>query len=451
MGLHNTESVNGYLKALSDDATASSELVVASMTDEYFRNIKGLRGLFKLANLSQSTEADTLYKYFLTEGDSFKIKNSQGLHDFTVGAVTQTDPIIDTNIHDILSNIEKVVEFNSYYFSKLFTNENSQNGYMGEFIYSRDKPFNITSFHFKGAYTGYEVVVSSSDDNINYNELSRISVNQEYQVLNITTEKFKYYKFQCLRDGVVASVGMRAAYLKSTFDSCDTSSVTNGEIPTEVYRIPEVKINNILLPINQLIQSNKLTYITYDNTQLYPTGSLEMSVALKSTNNEMLEFSYQEYSLNLSPSNATLTADDSPNDLVEISGANSENINAFNLFDGDISSDAFSITTDDGATFDLVYKYTFDTPTTIFSIKALFGLSNEAVSSYKVEGSLDDSTYVTLLDIVDQSISIDDYKQVKKLSIDKYDAYKYYRISFTKGCTANDLVNIKQFYLLGET
>lgn len=427
MGLYNTKSLDGYLLALNDDATASSELITQDMLRDHFRNIKNSRAVFNLFNLSILSTADTLLSYMDLTGKSLTIVNDNGFDSFI-----PTSSVLGTTIVTL----------------PILTPPHTT-GWLNNYVYECFAPKIITKFYVN-FYVFNTGSIYGSFDGTNYTKILDVPYNHDIDVeidLSSNIHAYKYYKFSNNNNFIIRYIEEREfAY------EIDTSSITNGTIPNTVFIIPILKINNYELIRNNVIyeDSSKLTYVIYDNLQMYPIRTIELLIELNKNRNKMIEFNYLGYELDLITSNATLTSNILPKDNISVFGSQSAGISAYNLFDGDVSTNAFSVTTGSDKVFELIYKYTFDTPTTVFSTKIDFELASEAVSSYKVEGSLDDITYVTLLDIVDQAIALDDYIQVKRLDIEKYDAYKYYRISFTKGNTASATVSCKQFYLLGE-
>jgi hypothetical protein len=164
----------------------------------------------------------------------------------------------------------------------------------------------------------------------------------------------------------------------------------------------------------------------------------------------MLEQTDEIYDLWLKQGNATHTDNTSPENTVSVEGPNAPTAaEAYKAFDGDVATNAYSVTTGAGGVVDFSHVYEFDTAKICYAIKMTTGVYTEAPSHYKVFGSFDGTTYTELLDII-QSVAANDLTLTKYFDGALYDAYKFYKIQILNGNTENAPVSPTEYVLLEE-
>jgi hypothetical protein len=296
------------------------------------------------------------------------------------------------------------------------------------------------------------ITISGSNNGVNYTTLYT-GTNPARSLVPITltsTGNYKFYKIVMTgSDSYIWGLNFLGDGV-----SIDTTSITAGIIPSGVYLMPDLKINNNNLAMvpERLVFDGVFPTISavcdYDDITLVPTRTITTDITFKNTYDALTELTGLVYEIELVTGNAVHTANVIPLNQVSIIGNNAlDNSLAYIVFDGDIST-SFSIDTDATGIVDISHIYKFDVPTIIYKLKSDYLLATEAPKKYTVSGSFDGVTYVQLLNI-SQYVSVDNLSLTKSFDIDKYDAYSYYKISITEG-NISSKVTINNYTLLKE-
>jgi len=472
MALTNVTSSGGYLLSLRQNSSAVSEPRTQQLIDTDYRKTKNSRIRWLLGNIGTSSfTVDTLTtSHNVEEGDLLIIQKpdqSFGEMIIPVGGTTPTQnaSLVPTMISNSLPYGNCFTNVGTAYYAFDYspdtkTSRLSAAQYVGYQFYGNE-PKTVYAVYLKGTrtYSGLDFVIEGSTNGLDYTVLytGTNQGNDVYAGMTFTlttTGSYSFYRYRTT-DYYVDIQEMR---LFGDGVSIDTSSVTAGGTPNRTYSHNDnVNINNV-----QLVERNRdysygdsadrlEVYSQYEDCVWYPSREIVTTYDFKVAGNMMLEQTDDIYDLWLKQGNATMTDNTSPRDSVALSGTFSPVVaaDAWKIFDGDDTTESYSVTTGTGGACDFTHTYEFDTPTTCYAIRMTTSNFTQAPAEYKVEASFDGTSYVELLHIT-QGIAANDLTLTKYFDITKYDAYKFYRVQVLKGNTENDAVTAKQYVFLEE-
>jgi len=227
----------------------------------------------------------------------------------------------------------------------------------------------------------------------------------------------------------------------------DVSSIIESRTIQLVCILPEVFINENNMTRNHISiqKTSDKTYffIGYDNITIEPTRKIITEVVFNKKDNTLLEEYYNCIELQLK--NIILKSNTDAGITLEASGITTQD--AYLLMDNDLTTEAFSETSDADNNLNISYKLTLDNPRPFYNVFIKTLSAANAPQQYKFSGSLDDSTYIDLLTI-NQTLSVDDYQQTHHLT--NYDNYKYYKIEILKGPTASTDTKVAEIHFMDE-
>lgn len=474
MALTDVISSGGYLISQSSDAEAISEPIVQQLIDTDYRKIKEARVHYTLDNISSlSSAVDQLITNTpINIGDELLIKRYDNSIESLI--VTSTSPSeLASAVPNMLSDTLPAGVCSSSGVDSWYAfdgNENtyiyigSTNSWIG-YQFQDSVPTKIYGYYIKirSSYPYlYNWKLQYSDNGLDWFDVPGGVVTGDHRT---ETVNGFYYELLDPNDGVTplpathsffriwvtqAQSGIYFETLEFATDGIliDTSSVTSGEVPTRAYKAQsELWFNEVQALEDPLSRyslygrnGTKLYVISmYPETTFFPSREVITTFKFKAIGDAMHEITSQIYKLNLRQGNDTHTSNTTPTGIGQVSIAGTStgivSADAWKVFDGDTSLDAYSIDTDASGNVDFEHVYEFDNQTFIYGIKMTTKNFKSAPSEYVVEGSFDNITYTELLS-VSQGVSANDLTITKSFDPALYADYKYYKIKVSK---ANNL------------
>lgn len=263
---------------------------------------------------------------------------------------------------------------------------------------------------------------------------------------------FKVGKFAIIKVGTeYKKLEITSSNLDIENNILDTTAVTSGAIPTEIYILPSIYTNNI----RHILNDEKTKYFTeqdgkvinchihYNELTIPFTRELLTKVELEIKDDQLDYMLFNNARTELISATAVLTSSST-----EIISHSSNITDPYKVFDGNTTESAYSIACADDGTVEIFHTYDFTDPVQIMKIKVFCNLAKNSPQKIILSGSTDNSTFVDLITL-EQDIVIDNYIIDKRLEISKYANYRYYKVSVLKGPNS-DNVSVNEYILLKE-
>lgn len=310
MALTNMESANGYLIAIKNNATATSEprSKIQANDFENLKNISMDSNLYNIQSLLINPEVDTaiIDQGFVETGDELVIvKSDDSIHSIIVGQITETLENLNvvpamtstTEPSGVASNVEVFDGDNDTY---------SNAGNTSEITYEFPVPkvcvgvnvklslYELSSFAVTASNDGTTWVTLIADGMPNLPPDSTLGY-IPFDFIN--TDSYKIYKLTTTR---TLSSGASAQfytieYLSETqVHRIDTTAITAGETVTRCYLPSQtLKINNVDAVENETTRrvwaaDSLVQKIDYAPLSLPPSPTLTLDVGLKSFWNKIV-------------------------------------------------------------------------------------------------------------------------------------------------------------------
>lgn len=468
MALTNISTGGGVLTSLANDGQAISEIRVQQLVDTDYTKIKSFRAIHKLYNISIGSSVNTLNSMFTVEGEELLIRKSDGtFHEFTVGPLTPAKTIINkVNMTSDSVPFHHVYATGGYGF-RAFDNSgttyadiNGAGGYL-RFNTELNNPVTITQYYVHNRYvTGFKL--QGSTNAVEWTDLDARTVGSNtagtYAVT--TPGAYNWYRLYITSADSTTSSGIYTLHLYVDGNTCDTTAITAGEVPNRVYKMQDtITINETLAVENKAERDYRYgydgesvkIYADYGTVDFTATREIVTQVDLKQELNQIVEMTGEIYAITYMPANDYHTANNIPNTIgtLAVSGADAASVtDAWKLFDGDWVNDAFTVPTGAAGAIDLVFTYSFVTPTIIYATKIAYNGAAQSMKDFKVEGSNDGTNWDLVYDKVGQGLTVDNLIITK--AVDTFGSYLHYRLVITAGATENDNLILKSFTLMTE-
>jgi len=495
MALTDVVSADGYLLAQSSTAQAISEPLTQQLIDTDYRKVKEARVWYYLDDISGATgSADTLITAVpVDQGDTLLIRKYDGtieqLDVTTTPAVSQSAQVVPAMFSDTLPAGICATSGGggSQEAYRAFDKHPDTWAYLGQtnswvsYQFKDSTPTKIYGYYIKTRPNYnylYNCKLQYSDNSLDWfdvpggattGDLRTDYANGYYLELldpadGVTPLPATHPFFRVWVTQAQSSIYFEHLELIGDGVEIDTSSVTQGEVPTLAYKFnPELYFNEALATEDVArrateygLWGNRLRVVSiYPETTFLPKRELVTTFNFKAVGTVMTEITSQIYALKLVQGNDTHTSNTTPTGIGQVSMSGTSGgivqADAYKVYDGDNTTTAYSITTDASGVVDFEHTYQFDNPTIIYGIKMTTGNYKTAPSKYTVSGSNDGTTWTELLNI-QQSIAANDLTLTKYFNPDDYAPYTYYKIAVTESnnvdslqlCEANEYVLLKE-------
>jgi len=173
-----------------------------------------------------------------------------------------------------------------------------------------------------------------------------------------------------------------------------------------------------------------------------PDNTLQTKIELPVKGNYMEEIVMDKHQTKLKSAIPTQTENSD-------SIISSDNVkdDAYKVFDGK-SESAYSIACDSEGVVDIFHTFKFEEKEQILALKILCNKAENSPQEITLSGSDDNSEFTELIKMK-QEIVIDDFEISKRLDIENYKPYQYYKIHVTKGPKDKN-VSVNEYYLMKE-
>lgn len=268
----------------------------------------------------------------------------------------------------------------------------------------------------------------------------------------ISKSTFKVGKFAIIKVGTeYKKMEITKINLDAVNNILNTTAVTSGAIPTEIYILPSIYTNDIQHILNDektkyyIEQDTKIIncQLHYNELTIPFTRGLLTKVELEIKDDQLDYMLFNNARTDLVSATAVLTSSST-----EIVSHSSNLTDPYKVFDGNTTESAYSIACAADGTVDIFHTYDFTNPIQIMKIKVICNLAKNSPQKVILSGSNDNKTFVDLI-ILDQDIVMDNYIIDKRLEISKYANYRYYKVSVLKG-PKSDNVSVNEYILLKE-
>jgi len=260
------------------------------------------------------------------------------------------------------------------------------------------------------------------------------------------------YTFQ---EGQIIVVNVLGEYKTLVLDSgnlsgnvVDTISITAGKIPSDAYILPSIFSNNVQhqyifdeYHVFEIFNSKLLCQLLYEPVTIPFFRSVTSKVFLPISGSIILELSLDLIQTNFEVGTDTLTSDGT-----DIQDSNNV-VDAWKAFDG-VDSNAYSALADSNGDVDIHHTYYFPTAKQVMKLKVKCDVAINAPKVITLLGSNNNTDFDTLL-VLNQDIVINNYTIDKRLDINKYAEYNYYKIHITKGTPDTEVI-VNEYYLMTE-
>lgn len=470
--LNGATSTGNILLARNNNAVAISKEINQLLIDVDYRSIKNLMVHQLLANIV--TRSNISIDSFntstpLSAGDEIIIKKADGKYYSLILDSNMITTNIDASnlIPVMISNnspsglLTPFSGSNSIYLC-FTTNKNNTSYSISNDIktftyqFENNDPVLIKKIYCKLEISNSNCTLYGSNNGIDFTSLGTTNTGKILTYSFTHDIAYSYYKFVFSNPSGYQTFVQNIELLGAGY-TIDTSSITNGEIPTEVYKCNKFKFNEIYATedisrrhIEDSYSGYSKLIARYNDIIFYPARNIVTQVELPVAGNQITEVTAEIYKLDLKIGNEIHTANLTNGNLITVSGTNTIPLaDAYKVFDGDSINDGFREPSGTDGIVDIVHVYEFDIPTTCYGINLVSGLAQEAIAAFKVSGSFNGIDYIELLNET-QSIAVDNINLKRYFNINLYDAYKFYKIEVTKGNTENDFVSVKEYQLLTE-
>lgn len=322
MALLNVSNASGKLLALTNTGTAIAEVINQDAGDTDFESIREARAVWNLANISDiSSSADTLVsKVPITAGDRlFLVKDNGSIFDFTAGAVTKSTIGMQPNMTSntvpsgvvlgtgIQTAADAYKAFDGNSATYVQSNYNTAVAMQYQFANNERKYVDqvyLKMFNASGSSTT-QIKILGSNDGINWVTISNYigysnTTLQNGTVINIQSPgEFSYYKLYTPNCNYM--LFQEISFLINTGDSINTSAITQGEIPSRVFKFEDkIKFNgNVALEKDIYYEygtaGSKLFAFPIYHDVILMGRTLETTVEFSAVGNELKEITGQIY------------------------------------------------------------------------------------------------------------------------------------------------------------
>lgn len=472
MSLYNAYS-GGSLIARTDDAVAISTPRVQQLVDADYTRIENLRVIQKLENISDiKSTVNTLTSLKLTEGEELFIRKSDGqVYPFTVGPVTPAlAGIVPKMVSDELSSgrvVGSILGIEDYIGFKAFDGNNDTYcdiGATGNWLGYRtenDELIEVKEVYILNFSNGFTCKIQGSTNGIDWTDLTSsvvIGNNASTTIPLTTTGMYNFYRVYLSK--ATSRVYFKTLQFYTDGFLCDTSAVTAGEAPINVYRTQDKIYFNDSLSVENVAERdfrisydapNIKMYSLYPLINLTPAREIITKIEFAQKGNTVVEMTGEIYAMTYTRANDIHTANDAPNTIgtISLSGATAASVvDVWKLFNNDFINDSVMIPTGAGGAVDLAITYTFVEPVIIHATKIAYSLTSESIADFTIEGSNDGVTWDTVYEKIDQGLSIDNLIITKV--VDTFGSYTQYKINITRGVSENSNIVLKEFSLMKE-
>lgn len=453
--LTNVTATETELIATGDNAVAISEPTVQQLTKNDFRSIAEYRGVENLNSLAISnttTEIITLAN--LTDKTINVMDADNTIHELIVNSdmiTSEVDVMLFTNIvnNDSYSKYAEVISSHPTYLYNYRALDAVQSTHMSYRSVTFGVKLNsVNKVNFVDLYVdcsaGYTLDVS--EDGVEWTTIGTYSTNTVYTKVPITTDKeYSYYRVSAITHDLL----VYTFNLYGTINTVDISSLSLTDDNIYCYIPNKHYINDLPLSVdytNSFLNKDNGDFIfKLDDIVFYPSRTITNKIEL-SDGNRVTDMGYGYNDIDYEVGNAIHTSNVLPANTVTSVGLTTSD-EAYKVFDG-LDTPAFTEVVPADGVIDIQHIYEFDTPTICYRITMSTNTKESAPKDYTVSGSSDGTTYVELLS-VQQDLGVGDIEITKSFDITKYDAYKFYKITLTKG-TIDGTVSVNQYKLWKE-
>jgi hypothetical protein len=296
------------LTATGYNASAMSNVITQNAGEPNFKKMRDIKASFTLANISISTEPNLFISNSIIESEDklFLVKNDNTVYELPtllLNTRTKLNAIMTSNT--LPSNTVKAsnLAINAYLAMDNNSNTNFEIAGNNSYIdYVFDTPLFVYGIYLKcvDQYSISSFTIEGSADGIEYATISNHTTDQlNNTVLGKTYDIQSKGIFKAYRIKIITSNPNNLVKL-STFslvsdqgESVDTSSITNGEIPTKVFKFSDVitigidKLNSSAINVDYSDGLFKL--ISYYDDLTLDTQTLTTKVNINTTGNSLKE------------------------------------------------------------------------------------------------------------------------------------------------------------------
>ena len=255
MALYNVTTAGNTLLATAHIAHSTSEQVIQNVEDTDFESIRETRVHWQLANISDgfSTANHLVTNTPLANGDRIFIRKSNGVIYDTVasGVVSSTAPVhapmTSNTLPQGIAASSNGVAWNAFDNNLATGCDMVTNvGHWVQYQFVDNTPTTIYSYYIKheGFVTGF--VIEGSLDGTNWSTISSEYNADTLYWLNGRTHSidspgaFSYYRWRITSNGANTTRTLYAFHLLSpNGTTADTTSITAGETPTQVFKFTD--------------------------------------------------------------------------------------------------------------------------------------------------------------------------------------------------------------------
>lgn len=334
MSIKNITITGDKLLATKAGAVAVSEVITQDVGDTDFESVRETRSIMLLENICDvsSTADKAVLNENVSEGDRIFIEHNGIIYDTTATGILPADqgliPVMTSNtssVGTLLVSIPSGVssEVNAW---KLFDNNNNIHAnlsvrvehhdaqYIG-YTFANNEQQEVTSYSFKMGSASHQKIfgwfIQGSLDGINWVTLDTVPYNSDKfnlsnGVLSIHTISspgmFSSYRIMTHRGTTPHWSQVFTLQLYTTGgNSIDTSSITQGAIPTRVFKYTDsIKYNDTKCIEKDVYtefgtQGSKLFVQSIYNDAILNNREIKTTINFSATGNELLEISGQVY------------------------------------------------------------------------------------------------------------------------------------------------------------
>lgn len=475
--LYNSTYVGENILSLSPDAYIESENINYTEEKRKIENAQILMNSFSNIQQANSTETDVLKTSWpILEG--LQLYDIQSKTFFTAGTVTE-----EINPANIVPYLFKKAMLSNYKYanSNVTYNNNDPLQVIAEVFASVDPndtkiklyfsdstapkyiSFEMSNYidisqirlfslcRFDGGHTTLQIQ-GYNEETLDYDVLGSFDIggttaidqkiDVDPQFINNKYKKFKLFK--------TINAGTLYVYALNFFPSksytADISIYSQGQHISQIIPVPTLSFNNDSFNINAIhpLQDDfSEIAVKYESKKMLPFYNLKNTIHFNYPFIELTEIYCDILPLELEP----IIQTDNNTPYIVTASSNIPAADAYLVFDG-TDNVAFSVACDasgvpTGGSVEHIIE--LPSPEVIYRLVMKTGVAANAPKHYKFEGSVDGTTYDTILDVT-QDISVDNLELTKTWDSSLYKPYSYYKITILQGPASGNVEVLK--YLL---